>query len=98
MPRIERDRELARKRTRKVKLRKFRAQYAAAKNQTEKQEILEKADGSALSSIWMKNKVRPIPHWQSLPLGRISDLRWASRSTLGRATRFALDRILGNLP
>ncbi|MCA8983009.1 MAG: hypothetical protein KDA76_04550 [Planctomycetaceae bacterium] len=43
MPRIERDRELARKRTRKVKLRKFRAQYAAAKNQTEKQEILEKA-------------------------------------------------------
>lgn len=43
MPRIERDRELSRKRARKIKLRKFRAKYAAAKNETEKQEILEKA-------------------------------------------------------
>ncbi|TWT61791.1 DUF6800 family protein [Rubinisphaera italica] len=43
MPRIERDREMARKRTRKVKIAKFRAKYQAAKNDTEKQEILEKA-------------------------------------------------------
>jgi len=43
MPRIERDRELSRKRTRKAKLSKFRAQYKAAKNESEKQAIFEKA-------------------------------------------------------
>ncbi len=43
MPRIERDRDLSRKRARKAKLRKFRAQYATAKNDTEKQAIFEKA-------------------------------------------------------
>lgn len=43
MPRIERDRELSRKRTRKAKLRKFRMQYNAAKNESDKQAIFEKA-------------------------------------------------------
>jgi len=43
MPRIQRDRDLSRKRARKAKLKKFRAQYAAAKNETEKQEIAAKA-------------------------------------------------------
>lgn len=43
MPRIQRDRDLSRKRARKAKLKKFRAQYASAKNETEKQEIFEKA-------------------------------------------------------
>ncbi|MEW4527801.1 MAG: DUF6800 family protein [Maioricimonas sp. JB045] len=43
MGRIERSRELARRRTRKAKLKKLRAKFAAAKNETEKTEILEKA-------------------------------------------------------
>jgi len=43
MPRTERDRELSRRRSRKAKITKLRARYAAAKNDTEKQEIVEKA-------------------------------------------------------
>ena len=43
MGRVERDREIARRRRRRVRLKKFRAQYAAAKNETEKEEILAKA-------------------------------------------------------
>jgi hypothetical protein len=43
MGRVERDRELARKRARRVKLKKLRTKYAAAKSETEKKAILEKA-------------------------------------------------------
>ncbi len=43
MPRDEGARELARKRTRKAKLKKLRAKYSAAKNETEKEEIFAKA-------------------------------------------------------
>lgn len=40
---VERSRELRRRRTRKVKLKKLRAKFAAAPNETEKKAILEKA-------------------------------------------------------
>lgn len=43
MPRLERDRELARRRSRKAKIKKLRAKYAASQNDAEKQEILAKA-------------------------------------------------------
>ncbi|MCA8986049.1 MAG: hypothetical protein KDA78_00315 [Planctomycetaceae bacterium] len=43
MPRTERDRELSRRRTRKVKLQKLRARYQAVKSDSEKQAILDKA-------------------------------------------------------
>lgn len=42
MGRVERSRELARRRTRRTKLRKLRTKYAAAKTETEKAEILAK--------------------------------------------------------
>jgi ribosomal protein S20 len=42
MPRIERDRELSRRRQRKVKLQKLVAKFAAATNQADKQLIAEK--------------------------------------------------------
>ena len=42
MPRTERGRELARRRTRKAKLKKLRAKYAAAKTDAERQTIFEK--------------------------------------------------------
>lgn len=42
MGRIERTREIARRRQRRVKLRKLRALYAAATSKGEKQAILEK--------------------------------------------------------
>lgn len=42
MGRREKDRELARKRTRKAKLKKLRKAYAAAKTGAEKQEIQQK--------------------------------------------------------
>jgi hypothetical protein len=42
MGRREKDRELARKRVRKAKLKKFRKAYAAAKTGAEKQAIQEK--------------------------------------------------------
>ncbi len=42
MGRIERTRELARKRTRRAKVKKYRAKYAAATSPTEKAEIREK--------------------------------------------------------
>lgn len=42
MGRIERTRELARRRTRKVKLKKLRAKFVSAKNETEKTEIRNK--------------------------------------------------------
>lgn len=40
---VERTRELRRRRTRKVKLKKLRAKFAAAPNETERKAILEKA-------------------------------------------------------
>jgi len=43
MGRVERDRELARKRARRAKLKKLRVKYAAAKTEAEKKAILEKA-------------------------------------------------------
>ncbi|MCA8995625.1 MAG: hypothetical protein KDA80_01520 [Planctomycetaceae bacterium] len=43
MGRIERSRELARQRTRRAKLKKLRAKYAAATSEGEKQAIREKA-------------------------------------------------------
>ncbi|QDU36474.1 hypothetical protein Mal4_07600 [Maioricimonas rarisocia] len=43
MGRIERSRELARRRTRRAKLKQLRAKYAAAKGEAEKTQILEKA-------------------------------------------------------
>ena len=43
MPRTERARELARRRTRKDKVKKLRARYAAAKTDAERQEIFLKA-------------------------------------------------------
>jgi len=42
MGRVERSRELARKRTRRAKLKKLRAKVAAAKSDTEKNAITEK--------------------------------------------------------
>ena len=42
MGRREKDRELARKRTRKAKLKKYRKQYAMAKTEPEKYEIQQK--------------------------------------------------------
>lgn len=42
MGRVERTRELARKRTRRAKLKKYRAKFAAAKSESEKEEIREK--------------------------------------------------------
>jgi hypothetical protein len=42
MGRRERERELARKRTRKVKLKKLRARFAAAKTDAERQLIVDK--------------------------------------------------------
>jgi len=43
MGRVERQREIARRRKRTVKLKKFRAKYAAATSESEKAEILTKA-------------------------------------------------------
>ena len=43
MPRVHRDRELAQRRSRKVKLKKLRAKYAAAKTDTEREAIFAKA-------------------------------------------------------
>jgi hypothetical protein len=43
MPRTERGRELARRRSRKDKLAKLRTRYAAAKTDAERQEIFQKA-------------------------------------------------------
>lgn len=43
MGRIERTRELARRRARKVKLKKLRKRFAEAKTDTEKAAIIEKA-------------------------------------------------------
>lgn len=43
MGRIERTREIARRRKRKVQLQKLRARYAAATSESEKAEILAKA-------------------------------------------------------
>jgi len=43
MGRVERQRELARRRKRRVQLQKMRVKYAAAANETEKAEILAKA-------------------------------------------------------
>lgn len=43
MPRVERDRELARRRQRKKKLRKLRARFRATNNPAEKREIQAKA-------------------------------------------------------
>ncbi len=43
MGRIERTREIARRRTRREKLKKLRGKYAAASSKGEKTEILEKA-------------------------------------------------------
>jgi hypothetical protein len=42
MGRVERDRELARRRHRRAKLKKLRAKYRAAQNDTERQRIIEK--------------------------------------------------------
>jgi hypothetical protein len=42
MGRVERDREIARRRARRVKVKKLRERYAAAKNATDKQAIREK--------------------------------------------------------
>ena len=44
MGRREKDRELASKRVRKLKLKKYRARYEAAKTPAEKQEIQEKVN------------------------------------------------------
>lgn len=43
MGRVERSREIARKRTRKVKLKKLRAKFALAKSETEKAALRDKA-------------------------------------------------------
>jgi len=43
MGRVERDREIARRRTRRVKLKKLRVLYAKADSRNEKDEILLKA-------------------------------------------------------
>lgn len=43
MGRVERDREIARRRTRRVKLKKLRDRYAKADSRSEKSEILLKA-------------------------------------------------------
>ena len=43
MGRIERSREIARRRKRRVQLKKLRTRYAEASSDTEKQEILAKA-------------------------------------------------------
>ena len=43
MGRVERDREIARRRTRRAKLKKLRAKFDAAKSQGEKDEIFAKA-------------------------------------------------------
>ena len=43
MGRMERSRELARQRTRRAKVKKLRAKYAATKNEGEKAEIMAKA-------------------------------------------------------
>jgi len=43
MGRVERDREIARRRTRRVKLKKLRGLYAKAESRGEKSEILDKA-------------------------------------------------------
>jgi hypothetical protein len=43
MGRVERDREIARRRTRRAKLKKLRAKYDAALSQGEKDEIFAKA-------------------------------------------------------
>ncbi|MHC4875414.1 MAG: DUF6800 family protein [Planctomycetota bacterium] len=43
MGRVERDREIARRRTRRAKLKKLRAKYEAAQSQSEKEEIFAKA-------------------------------------------------------
>lgn len=42
MGRIERSRELARRRTRRAKLKKLRTRFAEAKNDADKQAIIEK--------------------------------------------------------
>jgi hypothetical protein len=42
MGRIERQRELARRRKRKVQIKKFRSRFASAKTQGEKDAIIEK--------------------------------------------------------
>ncbi len=42
MGRIERDRELARRRKRSVQLKKFRARFAKAKSQGDKDAVIEK--------------------------------------------------------
>lgn len=42
MGRIERQREIARRRTRRAKLKKFRSRFAAAKNEAERAEIRTK--------------------------------------------------------
>jgi len=43
MGRVERDREIARRRTRRAKLKRLRARFDAAQTQTEKDEIFAKA-------------------------------------------------------
>lgn len=43
MGRVERDREIARRRTRRVKLKKLRARYTRATNRTDKDAIMAKA-------------------------------------------------------
>jgi hypothetical protein len=43
MGRVERDREIARRRSRRAKLRKLRAKYRAATNESDKAAIQEKA-------------------------------------------------------
>lgn len=42
MPRVERDRELARRRNRKKKLTKLRKKYAEASDRAEKEAVVEK--------------------------------------------------------
>jgi hypothetical protein len=42
MGRVERDREIARRRARRVKVKKLRERFAAAKTATEKQAVREK--------------------------------------------------------
>ncbi|MBX3441129.1 MAG: hypothetical protein KF774_01890 [Planctomyces sp.] len=43
MGRVERSRELARRRARRAKLKKLRTKFASAKGETEKKTLLEKA-------------------------------------------------------
>lgn len=43
MGRVERDREIARRRKRRAKLKKLRAKFDAAQSQSDKDEIFEKA-------------------------------------------------------